>query len=663
MALEAPEPMQSYKSALDPSLDHHRQQQQDAILALKTTASATLFDTHKAIFPASENIHFESPLDSSCAVDNSAEDAVMAARLIQSPLQERCEDLESELSALRSRLQKSEQSSSRKERRLSEVQQSSSSTQQSLQTLKEQHELTLLQLAKAQFEATTCRQRLEEQGNEVEQLRSQVQEQSRELREILQDRDSLSMEMTECHMDNAKFLKRLRASNDKVERLQHENRHLIEQLRESRAGAAEALRKKEKTAEALEKERARAGEAALDLERVVARYKEEVERLQNLVLAMGHKHVQVQARLNFLQQQAQRQLQAQHSPRLAIEQSGQQEQSSTLPALIRVESDTSKATISSASEPTFAASDPVITDDSLKAILSSVATSAITRRSKPTRRFTVNASFNREEPLSLEQRKCSFLMDQITVLQRGYDSLRQEKLTLELQLDLMQRQYQFHQSQRQNRLDSGRRGVLGQDEFRSQTHRPLPAKALITDTQEPSHDYEVSTSSSTTGNRSPPIVRAGGKGCDPLGSKNDQDYGIEHDCTQSQVNKSEHERGLYQRPAMPSDPETEWMAHATDTQNLKDLDAVNLQQRLSSSRGMQNYGLEASEHLNQQQSEPSLLRELEQRVGKLDLKVSSTSNSPSSFLSSKIQRSRYPREQRERDVEQCSCCMGGLIEV
>ncbi|KAF9966327.1 hypothetical protein BGZ70_002652 [Mortierella alpina] len=632
MALEAPETMRTCKSALDFIPDHHHQQHQEAVLASKTAASATLFDTRKDIFPASQDVRPESPLRSSSSVDSPAQDAAaLIPQAIHSPLQERCEDLESELSALRSRLQKSELSSAIEAKRLSEFQQSSSTTQQSLQTLKQQHELTLSQLVEAQSEAGLYRHRLEAQGNEVEQLRSQVQEQGRELREVLLDRDSLSMEMAECHMDNAKFLKRLRASNDKVERLQHENRHLIEQLRESRAGAAEAVRTKAKIAEALERERARAGEAALDLERVVARYKEEVERLQNLVLAMGHKHVQIQARLNFLQRQAEEQLQAQHKPRLAIEQTGHQGQSSTLPSLMRAKSDTSRSGVSSASEAIFPASDPVITDDSLKAILSSIATTATTRRSKPTRRFTVNASFHREEPLSLEQRKSGFLMDQITVLQRGYDSLRQEKLTLELQLDLMQRQYQFHQQQRQNRLDSGRRGVLGQDEYLPQPHhRPSPITALITGPQEIGYDLEDTASSDIPDNGSSLMKRAAGKEFKTLDNSDGQEYGTEQDREQGQINGIEHGPELYQHAVSSNDPQAEWMVHAADAQTQQ-----GAEQQL-------------------------LLKGLEQRVRKSGANISFSSNLPSSVVPNKIQSACDPREQ---DVEQCSCCMGGLIEL
>ncbi|ORZ13776.1 hypothetical protein BCR41DRAFT_354971 [Lobosporangium transversale] len=80
-------------------------------------------------------------------------------------------------------------------------------------------------------------------------------------------------------------------------------------------------------------------------------------------------------------------------------------------------------------------------------MVSSVAVNSHFRRSKPKRRFTLNTTFHQEAPLTIEQRKCEFLMDQITVLQRGYDKLRQEKATVELQLEMMQRQHQFLQHQ------------------------------------------------------------------------------------------------------------------------------------------------------------------------------------------------------------------------
>ncbi|KAK3806787.1 MAG: hypothetical protein J3Q66DRAFT_358474 [Benniella sp.] len=56
----------------------------------------------------------------------------------------------------------------------------------------------------------------------------------------------------------------------------------------------------------------------------------------------------------------------------------------------------------------------------------------------------------------MEQRKCEFLMDQISALQRGYDALRQEKVTLELQLDLLERQQQHHQQQQLKYQSRGR---------------------------------------------------------------------------------------------------------------------------------------------------------------------------------------------------------------
>ena len=56
--------------------------------------------------------------------------------------------------------------------------------------------------------------------------------------------------------------------------------------------------------EILDKEKHRGNQASLELEKVVARYKAEVEKLQDLVLMMGNRHVQVQAQLQFLQQQA-----------------------------------------------------------------------------------------------------------------------------------------------------------------------------------------------------------------------------------------------------------------------------------------------------------------------------------------------------------------------
>ncbi|KAG0336092.1 hypothetical protein BG000_006942 [Podila horticola] len=300
---------------------------------------------------------------------------------LKSPLQERCEALESELSSLRARLKRSERSSTVREKRLSIFQQQSTDAHHVLGTLRQQHEVTVDQLKDAQREMAQATTQLQSQKDLIERLESQTQDQESQLKEVLLDRDSLSMEMMEAHSDNAKFLKRLRTSTDKVEKLQQENRHLIEQLRELRAKVVAVSDEKLELTVILDREKHRGNQASLELERVVARYKAEVEKLQDLVLVMGNRHAQVQAQL---------------------------------------------------------------------------------QRSKPTRRFTVNAS-HQEAPLTLEQRKCEFLMDQITVLQRGYDTLRQEKVTLELQVDLMQRQHQYHQQQRQKRRDSQRR-TLGSEQ-------------------------------------------------------------------------------------------------------------------------------------------------------------------------------------------------------
>ncbi|KAG0317062.1 hypothetical protein BGZ99_006519 [Dissophora globulifera] len=435
-----------------------------------------------------------------------------SSMLLSDPLQlqDRCEALESELSTLRSRLHQYEQSSTLREKRLSQAQQLSSTTQQSMQTLKQQHEMMRIQLTNIQEDAALSRSQLEDKTKENRQLKSTIQEQRRELDEVVLDRDSLSLEMVECHADNAKFLKRLRTSNDKVDRLQDENRYLIEQLRELRAKVVEVADEKTKVSETLDRERQRAGQAALELERVVARYKDEVERLQDLVLAMGQKHVQVQGQLTFLQHQAQAQLQIRQQQQLAIEQGGstdpqqqqQQQQLQHQPQEQSLLSRSSSAHSSSMSNvaPSLQSLDSassslastlspsqqqqhqlgagiVLGDGALASILSSIAASSHLRRSKPARRFTVNnssASFStsheRQEqeatPLTLEQRKCKFLMDQITVLQRGYDTLRQEKITMELQLDLMQRQHEFHHQQQQQRQQREKRKIAlgGQDE-------------------------------------------------------------------------------------------------------------------------------------------------------------------------------------------------------
>ncbi|KAG0085353.1 hypothetical protein BGZ93_000710, partial [Podila epicladia] len=380
---------------------------------------------------------------------------------LKSPLQERCEALESELSSLRARLKRSERSSTVREKRLSIFQQQSTDAHHVLNTLRQQHEVTVEQLKDAQSEMAQAKTQLQSHTELIQRLEAQTQDQESQLKEVLVDRDSLSMEMMEAHSDNAKFMKRLQTSTDKVEKLQLENRHLIEQLRELRAKVVAVSDEKLELSEILDRERHRGNQASLELENVVARYKAEVEKLQDLVLMMGNRHVQVQAQLQFLQQQAQQHLQ----PRPQQQQIEASSTSTTNEHMALVRNSIRSSTNITTTPTTSTSSKHgslMLGDGAIASILASVATSSASRRSKPTRRFTVNAS-HQEAPLTLEQRKCEFLMDQITVLQRGYDTLRQEKVTLELQVDLMQRQHQYHQQQRQKRRESQRR-TLGSEQ-------------------------------------------------------------------------------------------------------------------------------------------------------------------------------------------------------
>ncbi|KAF9187070.1 hypothetical protein BGZ50_002154 [Haplosporangium sp. Z 11] len=428
---------------------------------------------------------------------------------------ERCSTLlESELSTFtlreQQRLQSEQQLSSSPSSSFSSA--SSATVQerhlsQSLQTLKHQHERTLVHLSKAQTDATSLRAQLDEKEQLLQQLQSRMKEQTQELKEVLLDRDSLSLEMVECHTDNAKFLKRLRGSSEAIEQLQIENRHLIDQLRESRAKVAEVSEAKAQVAVALERERSRAQQAALELERVVVRYKDEVERLQDLVLAMGHKHVQVQAQLSFLQQeharalsQAQPQVLDQEKQKqpLAVEAGESTMPQEQGPVDLTTRNRSNSTTVSTPSTEAPLSSQKqehgglVLGDGALASILTSIASSTHTRRSKATRRFTVNASSTSSShshthhrvftPSTLEQRKHEFLMDQITVLQRGYDSMRQEKITLELQLDMMQKQHQYNEQQRHKRQDSQRK-ALGQHH-----HHHYPFKGIHTPTHQQNYD-------------------------------------------------------------------------------------------------------------------------------------------------------------------------------
>ncbi|GJJ74350.1 hypothetical protein EMPS_06708 [Entomortierella parvispora] len=175
----------------------------------------------------------------------------------------------------------------------------------------------------------------------------------------------------------------------------------------------------------------------------------EVERLQDLVLVMGRKHLQAQAQLAFLQQQTQWPATPTSTPGSPF---GPQTPTPMSPFG------------SIQGGPRSAALVPDLSQASLLASIAAVAgTTLNATREKPHRRFTLQTKNLKEDELTVEQRKCEFLMDQIANLQRGYDALRQEKSTLEIQLDLMHRQHQYHQQQRQKRRSSQRR-TLGHDQ-------------------------------------------------------------------------------------------------------------------------------------------------------------------------------------------------------
>ncbi|KAF9170074.1 hypothetical protein BGX21_009525 [Mortierella sp. AD011] len=551
---------------------------------------------------------------------------------------DRCEALESEVSELRSKLHHSEQSSTLREKRLSQVQQQSSNTQQSLQTLKHQYEMTLIQLSKIQTEATSSRARLEEKEKENQQLKSQVHKLASELREANLDRDSLSLEMAECHSDNAKFLKRLRTSNDKVDGLQDENRYLIEQLRELRAKVTDISGKKSRLSESLDRERHRAGQAALELEGVVARYKGEVERLQDLVLALGHKQVQVQSQLAYFQQQhQQQQAQDQRLPANFTDShiDGQDQSSngnntlSTCPNVPSTATDASmslKAAASSSSTTAMDSSpqqqrygDLALGDGALASILSSVAASSNSRRSKPARRFTINASHQEAEaPLTLEQRKSKLLMDQITVLQRGYDTLREEKATLELQLEMMQRQHLYHQH-RHNRRNSQRK-ALGPDQHQ----------------QQPSQGQDSQTGNNTLPSATDDVSVNDRKAVE---TKQDRDFKIQE--TLASLESKTGQRGG--REAQITSPR-HFQHVENDIEASGDFAPTSPLSPVASLGSLSSSASLASDKLSQRLYTQKMLhpsRQHQHQHGSISRVIS----------------------HHNWDVQQCSCCMGVLIEI
>ncbi|KAG0001880.1 hypothetical protein BGZ79_003988 [Entomortierella chlamydospora] len=359
-------------------------------------------------------------------------------------MQERCEALENELSTLRLRLKQSERSSNAREKRMSIFQHQTSDTQQSLQAATLQFESTSTQLWDTEQKLNDMKTSLAHSDDLVRQLEATNHEQKCKLDEILSERESLVTEMKDSYAENTKLQKRIKTSTERVEKLQKENRQLIEQLDRLRS---EATQKPDTQPNSVE----RGGRGAIELEKEVNKYKAEVGRLQDLVLMMSNRHVQVQAQLTFFQQQAQ---QLEH-------QLDQSHQDSTTKTPVLHWTNSSTATTSTARKH----GSLMMGESTLASLLTSVASVAATshsRRTKPTRRYTVNAP-RKDGELTLEKRKCEFLMEQISVLQRGYDSLRQEKVTLELQIDLMQRQHQYHQQQRQKRRESQRR-TLGHEQ-------------------------------------------------------------------------------------------------------------------------------------------------------------------------------------------------------
>ncbi|KAF9904091.1 hypothetical protein BX616_001402 [Lobosporangium transversale] len=377
----------------------------------------------------------------------------------RSPSQERCEALEAEISTLKLRLKRSEQSS----KRMSLFQPSTLSSSladfqpsQPPQSIMAQYESTLSQLEDTKRELDDVRVSLALKEEHIRQLETIVQDQERKLDGFLSEREALSLEMKENFKENAELQKRLQETTDKVGRLQLENRQLIEQVQELRTKTPEAQTQSQtQIVKSIDSNCSKSSESndVPKLEKEASKHRIEVDRLQNVVLMMSSRHVQVQTQLTFFQQQAQR-----------LQQQLNQYKEAANVVVPTDHRDNNKAHVphsrqGSTSSPVKNNNSMMMCDSTLSSLLASVATVAATshsynsKRSKPSRRFTVNAP-RKDNELTLEQRKCEFLMDQIAVLQRGYDSLRQEKVTLELQLDLMQRQHQYHQQQRQKRRES-----------------------------------------------------------------------------------------------------------------------------------------------------------------------------------------------------------------
>ncbi|KAF9584681.1 hypothetical protein BGW38_005591 [Lunasporangiospora selenospora] len=376
---------------------------------------------------------------------SSVEPPPSSAFFLKSPFQEYSETHETETSP--HRIRHKQRSSILREKRLSFVLQPLSDPRQSFQSLRLDLEVVRSKLHERERELAEAKSIVGEKNGQIQQFEAIGREHSNQLQEILVDRDALSKEMATGHADHARTQKRLDASVCKVEKLQQENRQLMDQLM--------ALRNKD-TSESNSVEDSDICTTSKDVEQ----YKAEVDRLQELLLSMSSRHVQDQAQVQFFQQQS-RQIQRQLD---LLEQ--QAVTGSSEPAAVLASQPKPSSPSSSPSSSASARKHGSLGEIALSSLLSSVAAaSSYSRRTKPSRRFTVNAP-RKEGELVLEQRKCEFLMEQISVLQRGYDTLRQEKVTLELQLDLMQRQHQYHQQQRQKRRESQRR-TLGHEQSAS----------------------------------------------------------------------------------------------------------------------------------------------------------------------------------------------------
>ncbi|KAG9066979.1 hypothetical protein KI688_012891 [Linnemannia hyalina] len=604
---------------------------------------------------------------------------------LKSPLQERCEALETELSALRTRLKRSERSSTIREKRLSIFQQQSTDSHHSLQSLKTQHDTNLAQFQQAQRDLASAQTSLSTKDAMVRHLEAMAMEQESQLKEVLTDREALATEMMESHNENAKQQKRLKNSTDKVEKLQQENRQLIEQLRELRTKVVDVSDAKLDAMETMSREKAIDGKTIQELEKETAKSRIEIDRLQDLVMNMGNRHVQVQAQLSFFQQQA---IQLQHQLDLY----------STLDGSSIAAGEGTGGSVATKH------SSLVLTDGTLSSLLSSVATVATTslnRRSKPTRRFTVNAP-RKVDDLTMEQRKCQFLMDQIAVLQRGYDSLRQEKVTLELQIDLMQRQHQYHQHQRQKRRESQRR-TLGHEQSAALSKS---LAIIVNNSTSPSLSSSGSALSAVPSTPLLPTISAA--------EQEREKARIQYELEQAQIRAQQQaqEQELQRQAAKVAAEEAEREAirlrraksiHLKETlaslesrrgrsdsrdiqfspsEELKHLEHLRLAndghpatqsqpQQQQSSMSQQNFqSAAAAARASRRIGSPLSLRSSSSSPSKSPLAMSSTSSSPSSSsLKQSANTAHYTHHHRAAgfaptyNIEQCSCCIGSIIDI